>query len=240
MLEILWVVGTLAVVGTIGSLSKRWGPSVLIALVVTAIVTANILATKVIVVFVFTVPAGVIVYATSFMLTDTLSEFFGKRDAYKAVFLGFLGNLLFLGSLAVALQWPHAFGPEADEAFVSVLGLSARVTIASLLTYLVSQPLDVAQYAFWRRVTGGRHMWLRNNASTAVSQSVDSVMFVTIAFLGVFPVWPLILGQLAVKVFVAGLDTVVLYLLRYFVFGPEWTPEKKEAASAPPGDPSAL
>jgi uncharacterized integral membrane protein (TIGR00697 family) len=89
--------------------------------------------------------------------------------------------------------------------------------IASLVAYLCSQYHDVWAFHFWRRVTNARFLWLRNNASTIVSQLLDSVVFITIAFYGRMPVVPLILGQWVVKVGIAVLDTPLVYLLVYLL-----------------------
>jgi len=233
LLELIWIVSSLVFAGFAAALSKRLGPELLIALVAACIVIANVLATKLITMFTLTVPAGLVVYSISFFLTDTLSEFYGKKYAYRAVWCGFIANLLFLISLGAVLYWPNAMGPEANESFVGVLGLSARVTVAAVVTYLISQFHDVWAYDFWGRKTKGRHLWIRNNASTAVSQTLDTVIFITIAFVGVFPILPLILGQLAVKLGIAVLDTPFLYFLRRVVLtGPKFHVFRKGDGSA--------
>jgi uncharacterized integral membrane protein (TIGR00697 family) len=89
--------------------------------------------------------------------------------------------------------------------------------IASLTAYLFSQYHDVWAFHFWRGVTGERFLWLRNNASTIVSQLLDSVVFITVAFYGVMPLMPLILGQWVVKVGIAVLDTPLVYLVVHLV-----------------------
>ena len=233
MFEIMWMMGSLLVAGVAAVLARSFGHEILVGLVAAAIVIANILASKLITMFGLTVPAGVVVYSISFFLTDTLSEFFGRKAAMKAVFAGFLGSLLYLGAVSVALFWPHAFGPDADQAFQATLALSARITVASLITYLISQFHDVWAYDFWGRRTKGKHLWIRNNASTLVSQTLDTLIFITIAFYGVFPILPLILGQLTIKLLIAVLDTPFLYALRAFVFkGEEFEVFGREAAGA--------
>lgn len=223
MNEVLWIIGTLVVVTLTAAIARRWGPEIIFGIVAMCIVTANILATKIITMFSFTVPAGVIVYSISFLLTDALSEFYGKKHAIRAVFTGFLANVIYFGSLFVALRWPHAFGAEAGEAFQKTLSFSARITFASLLTYLISQPHDVWAYDFWGRLTKGKHIWLRNNASTIVSQTLDTFIFITLAFWGIMPVGKLIVGQLVIKIIVALLDTPFLCLMRFTIFkSPEY------------------
>lgn len=218
MYEIIWILFTLfaATLAAVGA--KKWGAEVLIAFVAISVVVANILAAKVIIMFGFMVPAGVTIYAISFMLTDTLSEFFGKEKALKAVWIGFAANLLLFSFLYIAVSWPHAFGAESGKAFTEVMSFSTRITVAALVTYLVSQLHDVWAYHFWGKKTKGKHLWLRNNASTVISQVIDTSLFITIAFMGVIPLFPLIVGQLAIKLIIAGLDTAFLYGLKYYVF----------------------
>ncbi len=223
MFELIWIVLSLTVV-TVGiALARKWGDGVLMALVVFCIVSANIFASKVIKMFGFTVPAGVVVYAISFLVTDTISEFYGRQKAVRTVLVGFYGCLVYFAFVMVVLNWKSAFGPGSDDAFHKVLQLSARITVASVIAYLISQLHDVLAFDFWGRKTGGRYLWLRNNASTIVSQTLDTLIFVFIAFYGVFPVWPLIGGQIVIKAMVALLDTPFLYFLRYKIFvGPEY------------------
>lgn len=218
MLEFVWILVTLFTVSSIASIARKWGPNILVAMVAICIVVANILATKIIKMFGFIVPAGVIVYSISFLLTDIISEFFGKKEAIRAVLIGFIANIVFLGSLFIVLKWPHAFGSEADAAFQETHSFSARITIGALITYLISQFHDVIAFDFWGKLTKGRHLWLRNNASTLVTQLLDSCIFISIAFWGVMPVGKLILGQFIVKAIVAMLDTPFLYAMRAFVF----------------------
>lgn len=221
MFEIIWILLSLTVVSAGIGLARKWGPGVLMALVVFCIVCANIFASKVIRMFGLAVPAGVIVYAVSFLVTDTISEFYGRKEAVRTVLVGFVCASIYFAFVLVVIHWQPAFGEDSDAAFKQTLGLSARITIASIAAYLVSQLHDVSMFDFWGRKTGGKHLWLRNNASTIVSQTLDSVIFVFIAFYGVLPVWPLIGGQLAVKTIVASLDTPFLYILRYKVFTEE-------------------
>ncbi len=92
-----------------------------------------------------------------------------------------------------------------------VLEQAPRIAIASLIAYLVSQHHDVWAFHFWKKKTGGKFLWLRNNVSTISSQLLDSALFITIAFYGIMPIWPLILGQRAVKIIIAAIDTPFLY-----------------------------
>ncbi|ETR71956.1 MAG: hypothetical protein OMM_02081 [Candidatus Magnetoglobus multicellularis str. Araruama] len=182
-----------------------------ISLFVGCITISSILANKIITVMGIFVPAGVIAYSVTFIATDVISEVWGKERARIAVFGGFIALVAVFILIQISLVWPKAPFWNNDAAFTTILGSTSRIIIASLTAYLISQMHDVWAFHFWKQMTNNRHLWLRNNLSTAVSQFLDSFIFVTIAFYGVLPIWPLIYGQWLVKFFIAVLDTPVIY-----------------------------
>ena len=213
LLVILWILATFVVGSLAGLLGKRYGVVFPISLVAALVVMANIFANKIVVVGVFTVPASVIVFSMTFFITDIISEKWGKAHAKKAVWAGFFANLLLILSIYIIVAWePAAYALEMSEMFSKVLALTPRIVVASFLAYIVSQNHDVWAFHFWKKKTKGKHLWLRNNASTIVSQFIDSVIFITIAFYGVFPIAPLILGQWIVKICIAIIDTPFMYI----------------------------
>ncbi len=213
---IIWILGTLLFASLWAVVAERRGVEYVIALVSALIIIANVLATKVITFLWWAVPAGFIVYSTTFLLTDIISEFYGKKAAARAVWCGLFADVIYIFSLFVVLHWDPAVFWDKQIAFSSVLGLSLRITVASLLAYVISQFHDVYAYHLLKRLTGGKHLWLRNTLSTSVSQLLDTVIFISVAFYGVFPLAPMIIGQYLVKLFVAVLDTPFLYGVRYF------------------------
>ena len=111
---------------------------------------------------------------------------------------------------------PPASFWEGQDAYNTTLGSVPRIVLASMLAYLVSQHHDVFAFHLWRRLTKGRFLWLRNNASTMVSQGIDTVLFITIAFVGVVPtnvLLNMILGQYVIKLCIAVADTPICYAL---------------------------
>jgi len=181
------------------------------------LVLAAVLASKLIAVGGLVVPAGVLAYSLTFLITDVISEIWGKERAQTVVVGGFITLVLVFVLTGISIIWPPASFWPHQQAYETILGSSARIMVASLTAYLFSQYHDVWAFHFWRRVTTERFLWLRNNASTIVSQLLDSVVFIAIAFYGVMPLVPLILGQWVVKVGVAVLDTPLVYLLVYLV-----------------------
>ncbi len=185
----------------------------LVSVFIGSITIASVLASKIIVFFGFFVPAGVIAYSCTFIVTDVISEIWGKQRANSVVIGGFLSLMTVLILIKISLVWPSAPFWNNQEAFQSVLGATPRIIVGSFLAYLVSQFHDVWAFHFWKKITKGKHLWLRNNVSTIFSQFIDSVIFIIVAFYGVFPIWPLILGQWLIKVVIAILDTPIVYFI---------------------------
>jgi len=191
---------------------------------------ANIIAVKLIDVAGWVLPAGIILYPITFLLTDTISEVFGRRQATFIVWIGFFGNIVLVIAIYVAGVIPSPVFWENHEAYDTMLGAVPRIVVGSMVAYLISQNLDVIGFHFWKRITSGRMLWLRNNASTMVSQSIDTVIFVLIAFAGVVPnsiLWEMIWMQYIVKLGIAAIDTPLLYALVPTL--KRWVPEEYQA-----------
>lgn len=162
-----------------------------------------------------TVPAAVFIYALTFTLIDLVNERLGKRAARYVVYAAFLSNLLLAAYMQFAIWLPPApfYGAEGQAAFASVLGSTWRVVAASLIAYLISTLIDVQVFAWWRERVG-RYRWARVLISNSVSTLIDSAVFITIAFLGVMPVLPLIAGQYVVKMVVTLISIPLIYAVR--------------------------
>ena len=174
-----------------------------------------------------TLTSGIVTYPITFLLTDVVSEFWGKRRANFMVIIGFFASLLMLAIVQFTVWldgsevWVngdlgYATVGEMQTAFESVFTLPGTLVLGSMTAYLVAQLLDVRLYHFWRQRTKGRHLWLRNNGSTWISQLVDTIIVNSI-FLGFglgLP-WPVV-GEIIVtvyifKVLIAALDTPLIY-----------------------------
>lgn len=194
-------------------MEKNKGFIILFGIFTGGLVIASVLATKIITIFGLYVPAGILAYSLTFIATDVISEVWGKESANRVVFGGFITLVAASLLIRLALVWPEAPIRNNKAAFDSILGNTSRVIVASLAAYLASQYHDVWMFHILKKASNGRFLWLRNNVSTMISQFIDSFIFITAAFYGVMPVWPLILGQWAVKMLIALLDTPVVYLL---------------------------
>lgn len=190
----------------------------LAAAFVAALVTANVLAAKIVTIGGLLVPAGVLAYSITFAVTDTVSEVWGRARSQALVNAGILVLLLVWGLVMLAVAMPAAPIWAGQAAFAGVLAQTNRIILASLVAFAVSQSFDVWVFHRLRRRTGAQRLWLRNNLSTVLSQTLDTVVFIVLAFAGTgLPLLHLIGGQLLVKFSIALLDTPVVYALVYAV-----------------------
>lgn len=194
--------------------------NVLNAMFCTLLILANILASKVVQLGIFTIPAAVVAYPFTFLITDIIGELWGRKEANNTVKNGLICQIFALILTFCAVKLPVASFANNQNEFVAILGGSLRVTIASLIGYLCSQSWDVwifhkirDKYINKHNTTaGGRWIW--NNASTMTSQIIDTAIFITIAFYGVVPnIWNMIFSQYVIKFIFALCDTPIFYLL---------------------------
>lgn len=170
----------------------------------------------------FVIPAGLLAYPFTFLATDLISELYGKRRAQSIVWVGFGMNIFMLSLMWLGHRLPDAAGVSGAAAtFDTVYAFMKPNVAASMIAYLVAQSVDVSLFHFWRRVTGGRHLWLRNNGSTMLSQIVDTVLITSILYasggLGtaidsVDELVPLMVSSYSFKLVFAALDTPLFYL----------------------------
>lgn len=197
---------------------RLWGKLGLFIWIPISVIAANIQVVKTVEIFGFIATLGNIVYATSFLVTDILSENYGKKDASKAVGIGFFALI----SMTVLMQFALHFVPHesdfAQESLATIFGIMPRIALGSLAAYALSQLHDVWAYNKLKTKRPGiKYIWLRNNVSTMVSQLIDSIVFTLIAFAGVFELSVLIeilLTTYFFKWIVAAADTPFIYLAR--------------------------
>ena len=197
---------------------RRWhvALTVLAMSFVTLLVVANIVAVKPVALNGWVLPAGTIAYPFTFLVTDAISELYGRRIATRVVWYGFGLSATMVVLVYVAQVMPSADFWEGQGAYETILGSVPRVVLGSMTAYLVSQHIDVLVFHLIRRLTNGRHLWLRNNASTIVSQAIDTTLFISLAFAGAVPasvLWNMMATQYLVKVGVAVIDTPLVYAL---------------------------
>jgi uncharacterized integral membrane protein (TIGR00697 family) len=153
-----------------------------------SVILANIQVTKTVVLFGLEATLGNIVYATSFLATDILSECYGKKDAARAVGIGFFSLVVMTVLMNMAIIFIPAESDFVQESMTTIFALMPRIALGSLIAYVISQVHDIHAFDYWKRkLPGSRWLWLRNNASTMVSQLIDTLLFTMIAFYGYSP-----------------------------------------------------
>ena len=197
----------------------------LAATFIAALVVCNLIANKFITIDLgfktFVISAGVLPYPITFLITDILSEIYGKKKTARIIWAGFVASLFVLGVLLIAQQFTAIAGsPVDDETFNKVFGNSWRVIFASMTAYLCAQLIDVRIYHFWKEKTAGKHLWLRNNFSTVFSQLVDTTLVVCVLFLGLrshSEIIQFIIDGWLFKILCAFIDTPLLYASTAFI-----------------------
>ncbi len=173
-------------------------------------------------IYTFEISVGILPYPITFLITDIISEIFGKRKANQIVtagiFASFFSLLIVSASAAVpATSW----SPINDETFDQVFGATAIAVFASMMAYLFAQYIDIQVFHFWKHITKGKHLWLRNNFSTFSSQFIDTLTVLLLLCSAGIIEWErfgiLLLNGFLFKVLVAALDTPILYVAVYFL-----------------------
>jgi uncharacterized integral membrane protein (TIGR00697 family) len=184
----------------------------------TCLITANIIAVKLIVVAGFLLPAGIIVFPLSYLFGDVLTEVYGYGAARLVIWLGFFCNLLAVIAFSIAGVLPAAPFWHHQEAYTTILGFTPRLLLASFLSYLVGEFLNSFVLARLKIATKGRYLWLRTISSTGVGEGVDTLIFITLAFWGTLPTTTLFALMLAQWVFKV-LYEVIATPFTYFIVG---------------------
>lgn len=222
--EALWLTTLLADLGFTLLLYRLFGKAGLQVAIATAILLANLQGPKLTIVFGLQTSMGVIFYSSIFFATDVLSENYGRREAARAVMMGFVVSLIVLVMLNLGLLYQPSdrvagadFPREVHEAFATILEFSPRFVIGSLLAYLISQSFDVWIFHRIRRWTGEGKLWLRNNLSTMTSQVVDTLIYSLVVWWGTVDLaTALALGgaKYVFKIAIAIIDTAFIYWAR--------------------------
>ena len=195
------------------------------ALFVTSLIACNLIANKFIEIDlgfkIFVISAGVLPYPITFLITDILSEIYGRKKTNKVVLVGFASSIFVLGIIWLGGQFPAITdSPVNNEEYKIVFQNVWRVIGASMIAYLTAQLVDVRLFHFWKKLTKGKHLWFRNNASTISSQLADTSLVVCVLFVGIKPsneILNLIIDGWLFKTLCAFIDTPILYLIIYAI-----------------------
>ena len=202
----------------------------LVGVFIAALVLTNLIAGRFFTVGSWTLSSGVIAYPVTFLVTDLISEIYGRKRADLAVKVGFVASVFVTIVLLIALQTQIAEDSYVtEESFLNVFGLAPGIVFGSMCAYLTAQFVDVRIYEFWKKLTGGKYLWLRNNGSTVLSQLLDTSIVVIVALI-IYPLmdgvtstepitWTLagelIIAQYGFKALLALIDTPLMYLFTW-------------------------
>jgi len=157
---------------------------IITAIFITCLITANIIAVKVISLGPVILPAAIFVFPLSYIFGDVLTEVYGYRWARKVIWLGFICNLIFVIFIWVGQVLPPAPFWGGQEAYESILGYAPRLLVASFCGYLVGEFANSFVLSKMKVLTRGRWLWSRTIGSTIVGQGLDTSIFITLAFIG--------------------------------------------------------
>ena len=234
--EILWFT-TIAVDLSFAILLFRlFGRQGLYASIVISLLLANLQGPKLTEIFGLQTSMGVILYSSIYFATDLLSERYGKAEATRAVMIGFVVSIIIIVMISLSLQYLPSTHPETEDfaqsvhqATATLFSFTPRFVLGSLLAYLISQRFDVWIFHIIKRKTQGKHLWLRNNVSTMLSQAIDTGIYGVVVWWGVVDfdtAMQLALTKYFFKIIIALVDTPFIYLARdWDVDGKDWVAE---------------
>jgi len=195
---------------------------ILAGIFISSLITANLIFQKFFTwspfgIYTFELSVGILPYPITFLCTDLISEFYGKKKADQVVFAGLISSVFVMGVVLLANSMKSTiWSPVNDGLFNQVFGLFGPAVFASMLAYLIAQFIDIRMFHFWKRLTKGKHLWLRNNGSTIVSQLVDtSSVLLLLCFSNIIDwekFWRLLMNGFLFKMLVALFDTPFFYL----------------------------
>ncbi len=177
--------------------------------------------TKFVEIFGLTIPIGTLAFPVTFLATDLICELYGEKRAQNLVYVGFFMNFFMLGVMSLGNYLDDAGVSGGTMIYDEVYGFMRAGVIASVIAYAVAQTVDVKMFHFWKRLTNGKHLWLRNNLSTTFSQLVDTIAILSINYMvgnfegeinSLSALFSLILSMYTFKFFSALFDTPLFYL----------------------------
>lgn len=217
--EILWFLLLMTNFSLILLMYKLFGKTGLFIYIPIAAILTNIQVLVTLDLFSMTVTLGNITYASTFLITDILSEYHSEKDALIAVLIGFCSMIIStLLMLIVIYMQPDKNGTEIFQNIKTIFSIQPRLIISSVTSYFVSQNFDVMLFNFFKKKLPDRKfLWVRNNGSTLISQILDNVLFNFMAFLGILPlnaILGIVFSTYVLKLIVSLLDTPFIYLAK--------------------------
>lgn len=197
--------------------SRFFGKVGLMAWVCIAVVLANIMTAKTVGLFGLDTTLGTVLFASTFLTTDILTECYGKKDAKKAVIMAMLSACIFIITSQIALLYVPSPIDYADESMKLLFSLNLRISISSVVMFFVANYLDVVLYDKLRNKMQGKKMWLRNNICTILFNGLENFAFIAMAFAGIYSITDILIiagSTTLIEIIVAICDTPFLYIAR--------------------------
>ncbi len=220
--EILWFITVLADLGFAVLCYRLFGRTGLYGVIIFSLLLANVMGPKLTVIAGLQTSMGVILYSSIFFATDLLSEKYGRKEAQRAVLLGFYISIVLVAMTQISLLYlpsnhpeTSAFAASVHTAMVTLFDYTPRFVFSSLLAYLLSQSFDVWVFHRIRDATGGKHLWLRNTGSTLLSQLVDTLIYGLVVWWGLVDLvtaLQLAGAKYVFKFAIAVMDTPFIYM----------------------------
>jgi len=221
--EILLILSVFVIYGCEILMFKLFGKQGLYCFTPIATIAANIEVLILINAYGIEMTLGNVLFSSTFLCTDILSEIYGKESAKKAVFIGVCSSLLFLTFSQLWLLFTPSENDFAMTSMQTIFSNTPRLMMASLVVYAIVQVIDVWLYHAWWKLTQkltGKHrsfLWLRNNGSTMISQLANTILYTIFAFWGVYPnetIWQIIISSYAIFFIISLIDTPFIYFAR--------------------------
>jgi uncharacterized integral membrane protein (TIGR00697 family) len=208
-------------------LYKLFGKKGLYAIIIFNIMLSNLQGPKLTVIFGMETSVGVILYSSIYFATDLLSEKYGRKEAQGAVLLGFIISIIMVLMIFISLLFLPSqtiYAQNVHDAMNVLFSFTPIFVFGSLFVYLITQSVDIWIFHAIKKKTNGRHLWLRNNVSTILSQALDTVLYALIVWAPIVGFWKalaLAMSKYIIKILIALIDTVFLY------WAIEWKTEPK-------------
>lgn len=215
MNEVILLLEIAVVFSLVVTVYKIFGRDGLLLWPCVAVIVANVTTIKSVMIFGLNIPLGNVLFASTFLATDILTERYGSAQARKSVYLSLFGALCFVVVSQIALWYTPGEYDVADAVMQVLLGMDCRVTLAGITMLLIANIADISIYEKIKQLTQGRYIWVRNNVATIFCNCVENVFFMLLGFCGIYTVAECLEMALAVSVveaFIGVCDTPFLYL----------------------------
>lgn len=217
MNEVMLFVEVAAVFSMVLVCSKLFKKEGVIAWVAIATVLANIITAKNAMIFGLSTAIGTVMFASTFLATDILTECYSKEDAQKAVKLGLFADVVLIIATQIALRYIPSEFDYAHDAMQTLFSLNLRISIASAVMYYIANMSDIFLFSKIKEATNGDMLWLRNNVATIVCNCLENFGFIWLAFVGIYDlktIFTIAISTSIIEAVVAVLDTPFLYIAR--------------------------